>query len=152
MKTDSCPKTMIKWFLFLVESLVPCMNKVHAYYLLHSRLPPMPEDHHIYEQMCNCCRILILPMLPIMTWVVCVRLEEVNLRRLGTIAKSLGTIVSISGAFIITLYSGPAILNKPLTSGPLTQFYFSSTQNWVLGGFLLACAAFAVASWCILQV
>ncbi|XP_057774638.1 WAT1-related protein At3g28050-like isoform X1 [Salvia miltiorrhiza] len=95
----------------------------------------------------------MLNLVPAFAYILAVifRLEEVDFRRLSTIAKSLGTIVSISGAFVVTFYNGPAILNKPLTPGSLTQLYSSSTQNWVLGGFLLASAALAVASWCILQ-
>lgn len=91
-----------------------------------------------------------LPSLPELALNVCCRMEEVNFRRFSTIAKSLGTIVSISGAFIVTFYNGPAILNTPLTSVSFTKLPLP--QNWVLGGFLCACSALAVAAWCILQV
>lgn len=95
----------------------------------------------------------MLNLVPAFAYILAIifRLEKVNFRRLSTTAKSLGTVVSISGALIITFYNGPAILKKPLTSGSLTHLYLSSTQNWVLGGFLLASASLATASWCILQ-
>lgn len=79
-------------------------------------------------------------------------MEEVNFRRFSTIAKSLGTIISISGAFIVTFYNGPAILNSPLSSVSFMKLQLPLPENWVLGGFLCACAALSVAAWCILQV
>lgn len=79
-------------------------------------------------------------------------MEEVNLRRLSTISKLTGTLVSIFGAFIVTFYKGPTLLNNPSISGFLTQPHLPVAQNWVLGGFLLACASFLTAAWCILQV
>ncbi|KAK4485781.1 hypothetical protein RD792_008428 [Penstemon davidsonii] len=96
----------------------------------------------------------MLNLVPAFTYILAIifRMEEVNWRRLSTISKSAGTIVSILGAFIVTFYKGPAILNTPLiTSGSSTQLYLPSTQNWVLGGLLLACASFVTSSWCILQ-
>lgn len=78
-------------------------------------------------------------------------MEELNLKRSSSIAKSLGTIISIVGASIVTLYKGPAILNKAITlnSSALLQL---PEQNWVLGGILLATAGFATAAWSIVQV
>ncbi|KAL6571793.1 hypothetical protein OROHE_002662 [Orobanche hederae] len=96
----------------------------------------------------------ILILVPAFTYILAIifGIEVVNFRRLSTLAKSLGTVVSISGAFIVTFYKGPAILNKPLTSGSSTPLHLPPNQNWVLGGCLLACASFMTASWCILQV
>ncbi|GER54837.1 nodulin MtN21 /EamA-like transporter family protein [Striga asiatica] len=95
----------------------------------------------------------MLILVPAFTYLLAIffRMEDVNFKRFSTIAKSLGTLVSITGAFIVTFYKGPAILNSPLTSGSFTKLYLPSSQNWVLGGFLLACASFMTASWCILQ-
>ncbi|KAL1550894.1 WAT1-related protein-like protein isoform X1 [Salvia divinorum] len=95
----------------------------------------------------------MLNLVPAFAYILAIifRLEEVDFRRSSTLAKSLGTVVSISGAFVVTFYNGPAILNMPLTSASSTHLSLSSTKNWVVGGFLLASAAFAVASWCILQ-
>ncbi|KAL7091620.1 hypothetical protein ACP275_12G117000 [Erythranthe tilingii] len=95
----------------------------------------------------------MLNLVPAFTYILAIifRMEEVNLRTLTTISKSIGTVVSISGAFIVTFYKGPALLNSPLTSEPSTQLYLPVAQNWILGGFLLACASFLTASWCILQ-
>ncbi|GFP96249.1 wat1-related protein at3g28050 [Phtheirospermum japonicum] len=95
----------------------------------------------------------MLILVPAFTYILAIifRMEQANFGSLSTIAKSLGTVVSISGAFIVTFYKGPAILNSPLTFGSFSQLYLPVNQNWVLGGFLLACASFMTASWCILQ-
>ncbi|KAI3467493.1 hypothetical protein Pfo_024156 [Paulownia fortunei] len=92
-------------------------------------------------------------IIPAFTYILAIvfRMEELNWRRLSSISKAVGTVVSIVGAFIVTFYNGPAILNKPLNSGSPAQLYLSSQWNWILGGFLLAFASFLTALWCILQ-
>lgn len=84
--------------------------------------------------------------------IVCFRMEVVNWGRFSTISKSMGTVVSIAGAFVVTFYKGPVILNKLQTSGSTIQLLLSSQHNWIIGGTLLAGASFLTASWCILQV
>jgi hypothetical protein len=37
----------------------------------------------------------------------CFRMENVDWKSYSTLAKSMGTIVSIGGAFIVTCYKGP---------------------------------------------
>lgn len=63
------------------------------------------------------------------------RLETVDCRSFSTLAKSIGTIVAISGALVATLYQGPPLLMIPshsnLTLQPLTQ-----SANVLLGGLL----------------
>lgn len=78
-------------------------------------------------------------------------MEGLNLRRSSDIAKVLGTLVSIAGATVVTLYNGPAIMNKPTTLSS-SGLLFSSQENWILGGILLATAAFSTAAWSIVQV
>ncbi|KAK4429862.1 WAT1-related protein [Sesamum alatum] len=92
-------------------------------------------------------------LVPAFTYILAIifRMEDVHLRKLSTISKFLGTLVSISGAFIVTFYKGPAIIGTMLTSGSSTLLYLRQTPNWVLGGLLTACACLLTASWCILQ-
>ncbi|XVE67980.1 hypothetical protein DITRI_Ditri09bG0031600 [Diplodiscus trichospermus] len=89
---------------------------------------------------------------PAFTFVLAVlfRMEKVALRSSTTQAKIMGTIVSISGAFVVVLYKGP----KVLSSSPWTSSSFSSSAffqwpldqspeaNWVIGGVLLAVTCF----------
>ncbi|XP_039011699.1 WAT1-related protein At3g28050-like isoform X2 [Hibiscus syriacus] len=57
-------------------------------------------------------------------------------------AKVMGTIISITGAFVVTLYKGPAIfkasnpsmsLHQPLNSSG-TNLVSGANPNWVIGG------------------
>lgn len=51
-------------------------------------------------------------------------MEKISLRKESSVAKVLGTIVSIIGALVVTLYHGPMLM--------------SSRSDWVFGGGLLA--------------
>ncbi|CAA3030113.1 WAT1-related At3g28050 isoform X1 [Olea europaea subsp. europaea] len=95
----------------------------------------------------------MLNLVPAFTYILAVifRMEVVNWGRFSTISKSMGTVVSIAGAFVVTFYKGPVILNKLQTSGSTIQLLLSSQHNWIIGGTLLAGASFLTASWCILQ-
>ncbi|KAL6562615.1 hypothetical protein OROGR_003622 [Orobanche gracilis] len=94
----------------------------------------------------------LLNLVPGFTYILAVifRMEKFSLRRSSDISKSMGTIISICGASVVTLYKGPAIINKALTLNSYT-FVSPSQQNWVLGGILLAIAAFSTASWSVVQ-
>nr|GMD16997.1 WAT1-related protein At5g40240-like [Ipomoea batatas] len=71
------------------------------------------------------------------------RMETVNWRSSSSHAKTIGTLVSIAGAFVLTFYNGPPILNKP-SSLPTLLFLFTQ-QSWILGAFLLAILALSTA-------
>ena len=83
------------------------------------------------------------------------RLETVNLRKIHSVAKVVGTAVTVSGAMVMTLYKGPAlqfIKGQAAThheSGSSTQ---PSEQNWVLGTVELIASCGGWASFFILQV
>ncbi|KAH7852894.1 hypothetical protein Vadar_030625 [Vaccinium darrowii] len=79
---------------------------------------------------------------PIFTYVLAIsfRMEELDLRSSSTVAKFLGALVSVLGAFILTLYKGQKILStSPFTESP-HQLLQSQKSNWVLAGLLLAIA------------
>lgn len=86
---------------------------------------------------------------------VATRLETVNLRKIPSVAKVVGTAVTVSGAMVMTLYKGPAlqfIKGQAAThheSGNSTQ---PSEQNWVLGTVELIASCGGWASFFILQV
>ncbi|KAL3378821.1 hypothetical protein AABB24_004643 [Solanum stoloniferum] len=81
-------------------------------------------------------------------------MEKIQLKRSTTRAKVLGTVVSIAGAFVVTLYKGPKIL-VPTTSTPNLlrqhQPLSSSQSNWMLGGLFLTTEYFLVPMWYIVQ-
>lgn len=80
------------------------------------------------------------------------RMENVAIRSSSSQAKVLGTIVSISGAFIVTLYLGPPIIIPHRPSLSLHQTLKSSDQNWAVGGLLLTAEYILVPMWYIVQV
>ncbi|XP_023730932.1 WAT1-related protein At4g15540 isoform X2 [Lactuca sativa] len=61
------------------------------------------------------------------------RMESIDFRSYTSQAKIIGTIVSISGAIIATVYSGPSVLSNPISI------------NWIVGGILLASQYFLLA-------
>ena len=68
-------------------------------------------------------------------------MEKLNWRSKSSQAKSIGTIVAIAGAFVITFYKGPLLLKT-----------LSPKSNWILGGFFLAGDALFSSAWYIMQV
>lgn len=64
------------------------------------------------------------------------RLERANLKSSGTQAKLVGTMVSVIGAFVVTLYQGPQLLKRPSASS-LSQIMTTPPEAWVIGGLLL---------------
>lgn len=80
------------------------------------------------------------------------RMEKLNWRSSSSRAKSVGTAVSIAGAFVVTFYKGSTVI-KPHSLFRLTNQFLSSTQSlWILGGFLFAAESFTTSLWFILQV
>lgn len=80
------------------------------------------------------------------------RMEKVALRSTSSQAKILGTIISISGAFVVTLYKGPPIVIAQTSSVSLNQPLNSVKSNWVIGGLLLTAEYILVPLWYIVQV
>ncbi|KAF7829843.1 WAT1-related protein [Senna tora] len=93
-------------------------------------------------------------ILPAITFIMALifRLERVNLKQVPSMAKVIGTIITVSGAMVMTLYKGAAlnITNHSPThhDAPTTQ---PSQQNWILGTVLLIASCGGWASFFILQ-
>ncbi|XP_019187326.1 PREDICTED: WAT1-related protein At5g40240-like [Ipomoea nil] len=86
------------------------------------------------------------------------RMEKFEVKRRTWQAKSVGTLVSIIGASIMTLYQGPTILGSSSSSSSSTlpsylphQSLLSHSSKWVLGGVMLLAACFFASGWNILQ-
>ncbi|ONI19483.1 hypothetical protein PRUPE_3G280900 [Prunus persica] len=89
-------------------------------------------------------------------------MEKLDLRKPTSHAKSLGTIVSVLGALIVTLYKGPALLKPSSSPSCLThhqprlsqqhhQPLLSQRSNWIFGGLLLAIQCLVSSTWNIAQ-
>ncbi|KAG5067938.1 hypothetical protein JHK85_000315 [Glycine max] len=80
-------------------------------------------------------------LIPAYTFIIAIisRMEKLDLKLQSCQAKSIGTVISIAGALIMTLYKG-----LPMTSDVMPNNVFLSSQQskWLLGGFLLAVGCF----------
>jgi len=93
-------------------------------------------------------------MLPAITFIMALmfRLETVNFKKLHSAAKVVGTVITVMGAMVMTLYKGPII--DFLKSGGQTHQQTtneSADQHWVTGTFMLLASIFGWASFFILQ-
>ncbi|XP_039067970.1 WAT1-related protein At5g40240-like isoform X2 [Hibiscus syriacus] len=90
-------------------------------------------------------------LIPAFTFLLAVifRMEKLELRSSKSRIKILGTLVSISGALIITLYKGPPILSQPVQphseQSPSTML-ITTSNNWVIGGLFMATAGFSLSA------
>lgn len=68
--------------------------------------------------------------------------------------KVMGTVLSIAGALLVTLYKGSPIISfrtQPSPTQPLPPL-LAETSNWVIGGLFFATASISLAAWNITQV
>ncbi|KAF4355475.1 hypothetical protein F8388_015229 [Cannabis sativa] len=100
----------------------------------------------------------LLNLIPGFTYILAVtlRMETLNWRSSSSQAKSIGTIILILGAFIVTLYKGPS-LSMASSSSSSSSSNLSYTEllfqqpNWVLGGLLLTADCVSASAWLIVQ-
>ncbi|KAH7845770.1 hypothetical protein Vadar_005826 [Vaccinium darrowii] len=79
------------------------------------------------------------------------RMEKLAIRSSSSRAKIIGTLVSISGAIVVTLYKGPPIILAPPPSVSLHRPLLSLQSNWVIGGLFLTVEFILVPVWFIVQ-
>jgi len=66
-------------------------------------------------------------------------------------AKVIGSIISIAGAFMMTFYKGPSIMNSSSLHQPF-GFLMSVDSSWAIAGILLIFDYFLSSLWYILLV
>ncbi|PON82281.1 Plant-drug/metabolite exporter [Trema orientale] len=92
---------------------------------------------------------------PAITFVMAsaLRLEKVNITRRDGLAKILGTIASIGGATVITLYKGPPLLQQreDIQGNTLAEEMPRNTQNWTWGCIYLLGHCLSWAGWMVFQ-
>ncbi|KAF5755096.1 putative EamA domain-containing protein [Helianthus annuus] len=80
------------------------------------------------------------------------RIEKFDIRKSPSQAKAIGTIVAITGAFVMTLYQGPPLFNRILDHDSNTNLLSSQqSNNWVLGGLLITITCICSSSWNVFQ-
>lgn len=85
-------------------------------------------------------------------------MEKIDIKRVKCQAKIIGTVVTVAGAMLMTLYKGPIMemvwphvhSRQSATSG--TSSGDTSDKDWFLGCILLIIATLAWASLFVLQV
>ncbi|CAI9111079.1 OLC1v1011216C1 [Oldenlandia corymbosa var. corymbosa] len=97
-------------------------------------------------------------LVPAFTFILAIifRMEKLAFRNWSCRAKVLGTIVSVGGAFIVTLYKGPKIVLSSPSSSHAASLHNSasvlaSQSNWALGGLFLTAEYILVPMWYIVQ-
>ncbi|XP_042024508.1 WAT1-related protein At3g28050-like [Salvia splendens] len=94
---------------------------------------------------------------PAFTFVLAVifRMEKLVVSSSRTWAKVVGAVVSISGAFVVTFYKGPIIINAdaPLST-PLSLYpvFDSPRSDWILGSLFLTVEYILSPIWCIFLI
>lgn len=76
-------------------------------------------------------------------------MEKVVLRSKSSQAKISGTIISITGAFVVTLNKGPPIVIVQPSPSLLLHI---AKSNWVIGGLLLSAGYMLYPPYYIVQV
>ncbi|XP_058107366.1 WAT1-related protein At5g07050-like [Magnolia sinica] len=97
-------------------------------------------------------------MLPAMTFVMAVlcRMEKVNIKKVRCQAKVVGTIVTVLGAMLMTLYKGPImemVWSKHIhpRKSYVTDTTGTTDKDWLKGSILLIIATLSWAAFFILQ-
>ncbi|KAK6140494.1 hypothetical protein DH2020_025775 [Rehmannia glutinosa] len=97
-------------------------------------------------------------MLPALTFVMAIifRMEKVDIKKVMYQAKVVGTIITVAGAMLMTLYKGPLVdmvWSKHRQSSTATPHHRTETsdRDWFIGCILLIIATLAWASLFILQ-
>ncbi|XP_019053101.1 PREDICTED: WAT1-related protein At3g28050-like isoform X7 [Nelumbo nucifera] len=126
--------------LFLL-GIVSCISQILQYEGIRSSSPIL-----------NSATDNILPAF-IFILAIIFRMEPLALKSSYGRAKLLGTLVSITGAFVVTLYKGPSIFISNSSASNLAhqRFLLSPKSNWVFGGFLLSLHILALAFLFIIQ-
>ncbi|XP_073295170.1 WAT1-related protein At3g28050-like [Primulina huaijiensis] len=132
------PVTFAVLWRILLLALCGCLADIGSYAGINYSSPTLGSE--------------LLNLVPGFAYILAIifRMEKLKLTQSSGMLKFLGTLVLIAGASIATLYKGAAILNKPssLTS---PVYLLASPENWILGGTLLAMAAFLTAAWSVVQ-
>ncbi|XP_028118495.1 WAT1-related protein At1g44800-like isoform X1 [Camellia sinensis] len=88
----------------------------------------------------------VVNVLPALTFIMAIifRLEKVNLKKIQCVAKVVGTVITVTGAMVMTLYKGPIVdilwYSKSGNHHHNTTNSTSTDQHWVMGTFMiLAC-------------
>ncbi|TKY74149.1 WAT1-related protein [Spatholobus suberectus] len=113
--------------LLFVVGLLSCSNQLLKFFGIRYSSPTLASA--------------LSDLIPAFTFILAIifRMEKLDWKANSTWAKSIGTLVSISGALIMSLYKGQAIINNHPPFKLFPEKLVSSMQfDWVFGAALLA--------------
>ncbi|KAI8004597.1 WAT1-related protein [Camellia lanceoleosa] len=99
----------------------------------------------------------VVNVLPALTFIMAIifRLEKVNLKKLQGVAKVVGTVITVTGAMVMTLYKGPIVdilwYSKSGNHHHSTTNSTSTDQHWVMGTIMILAGACGWSGFFILQ-
>ncbi|PIN24945.1 hypothetical protein CDL12_02333 [Handroanthus impetiginosus] len=95
----------------------------------------------------------MLNLIPGFTFILAVifRMEKLACRSPSFLAKTIGTVVSIAGAFIVTLYKGPQILTLQSPSTLNFEYIHTPQSSWIIGGLFLAADCVVSSGYIVVQ-
>ncbi|XVF84920.1 hypothetical protein PTKIN_Ptkin17bG0077700 [Pterospermum kingtungense] len=127
------------YILIFALALIGCVGQLCGYAGLQYGTPAMATT--------------LLNLIPAFTFILAIvsRMEKLEWRSTSSQAKVLGTIISITGAIVVTLYKGPTIMSTPSLPVMSHQLLSSPQLNWILGGLLLAAEALIISAGYIIQ-
>ncbi|XP_071694179.1 WAT1-related protein At5g40240-like [Rutidosis leptorrhynchoides] len=134
------PLTLRLLFRFFILGLFgACLFQVAAFAGVYYSSPTMASA--------------IFNLTPANTFLIAVlfRMEKIDIKSVSSGAKILGTIVTITGAMVFTLYQGPEIFHMISSLDSHNQLYLSQPSNWVFGGLILVISVILNSIWNVLQ-
>uniref|UniRef100_A0A0D9VB38 EamA domain-containing protein n=1 Tax=Leersia perrieri TaxID=77586 RepID=A0A0D9VB38_9ORYZ len=97
-------------------------------------------------------------MTPVFTFLIAIplQLETVDVRSKAGLAKIIGTLVSVGGAMLLSLYKGAALTHtassvQDLTANGIASSSSISKGRWMLGSVLLILNCISFSLWMLLQ-
>ncbi|CAA0833103.1 WAT1-related protein [Striga hermonthica] len=95
----------------------------------------------------------MLNLIPGFTFILAIifGMEKLACKSSSFLAKAIGTVVSIAGAFIVTLYKGPEISIFKSPSNFLNEYIQTPQLNLIIGGLFLAADCLASSGYIIVQ-
>ncbi|EXB82636.1 Auxin-induced protein 5NG4 [Morus notabilis] len=124
---------------FFLLGLLGCLIQVFGYAGIYYSSPTLATA--------------MLNLVPAFTFILAVtlRMEILDWGSSTSLAKTVGTIASLVGAFVVTFYDGPSLLSTSSLSNVSYKKLLFQQSNWVIGGFLLLVDAVMTSVWVIIQ-
>ncbi|ONI34812.1 hypothetical protein PRUPE_1G500400 [Prunus persica] len=93
-------------------------------------------------------------ILPAITFIFALlfRLEKINFKKIPSVAKVIGTVITVMGAMVMTWYKGPIVeIIRGQTQSHHNTTALSTEQHWITGTFMLLARCCGWSGFFILQ-